>query len=120
MLTIGRSLLVNPDLLLLDEPSEGLSPLVVEGLLEQVGALKREGLTILLAEQGVGFSLALADRESSSKLTGSATGAKPAGRPAPASATWARPLPSRSSSSMASPRTLQPTSVTILPGPVER
>jgi branched-chain amino acid transport system ATP-binding protein len=62
MLTIGRSLLGNPDLLLLDEPSEGLAPLVVESLLEQVGALKREGLTILLAEQGVQFSLALADR----------------------------------------------------------
>jgi branched-chain amino acid transport system ATP-binding protein len=62
MLTIGRTLLVNPELLLLDEPSEGLSPLVVQGLLEQVATLKREGLTILLAEQGVGFSLALADR----------------------------------------------------------
>jgi branched-chain amino acid transport system ATP-binding protein len=62
MLTIGRTLMGNPELLLLDEPSEGLAPLVVENLLEQVGALKREGLTILLAEQGVDFSLALADR----------------------------------------------------------
>ncbi len=62
MLTIGRSLLTNPELLLLDEPSEGLAPLVVESLLEQIGRLKREGLTILLAEQGVDFSLALADR----------------------------------------------------------
>ncbi len=62
MLTIGRSLMGNPELLLLDEPSEGLAPLVVESMLEQIGRLKREGLTILLAEQGVDFSLALADR----------------------------------------------------------
>lgn len=62
MLTIGRTLMGNPELLLLDEPSEGLAPLVVENLLEQVERLKREGLTILLAEQGVDFSLALADR----------------------------------------------------------
>ena len=62
MLTIGRTLMGNPELLLLDEPSEGLAPLVVENMLEQVGRLKREGLTILLAEQGVDFSLALADR----------------------------------------------------------
>jgi branched-chain amino acid transport system ATP-binding protein len=62
MLTIGRTLMCNPELLLLDEPSEGLAPLVVEHLLQQVGALKRAGLTILLAEQGVEFSLALADR----------------------------------------------------------
>ena len=55
MLTIGRTLMGNPELLLLDEPSEGLAPLVVENLLQQVGLLKREGLTILLAEQGVDF-----------------------------------------------------------------
>jgi branched-chain amino acid transport system ATP-binding protein len=61
MLTIGRTLMGNPELLLLDEPSEGLAPLVVESLLEQVGRLKRQGLTILLAEQGLHFSLALAD-----------------------------------------------------------
>ncbi len=62
MLTIGRTLMGNPELLLLDEPSEGLAPLVVEALLEQVAELKRQGLTILLAEQGLHFSLALADR----------------------------------------------------------
>jgi branched-chain amino acid transport system ATP-binding protein len=62
MLTIARTLMGNPELLLLDEPSEGLAPLVVASLLEQVGELKRQGLTILLAEQGVEFSLALADR----------------------------------------------------------
>ncbi len=62
MLTIARTLMGNPTLLLLDEPSEGLAPLVVDHLLEQVMRLKREGLTILLAEQNVEFSLALADR----------------------------------------------------------
>ena len=61
MLTIGRTLMGNPELLLLDEPSEGLAPLVVEALLEQVTRLKSQGLTILLAEQGLHFSLALAD-----------------------------------------------------------
>jgi branched-chain amino acid transport system ATP-binding protein len=62
MLTIARTLTGNPDLLLLDEPSEGLAPVIVENLLAQVTRLKTEGLTILLAEQGVDFSLALADR----------------------------------------------------------
>jgi branched-chain amino acid transport system ATP-binding protein len=62
MLTIARTLMGNPELLLLDEPSEGLAPLVVEHLRAQVATLKREGLTILLAEQAVEFTLALADR----------------------------------------------------------
>jgi len=62
MLTVARTLMGNPELLLLDEPSEGLAPLVVESLLDNVRALKAEGVTILLAEQGVDFSLALADR----------------------------------------------------------
>jgi branched-chain amino acid transport system ATP-binding protein len=62
MLTIARTLMGNPELLLLDEPSEGLAPVIVENMLEQVQRLKREGLTILLAEQGLDFSLALADR----------------------------------------------------------
>jgi branched-chain amino acid transport system ATP-binding protein len=62
MLTIARTLMGNPDLLLLDEPSEGLAPLVVEALLARIGELKAQGLTILLAEQGIEFSLALADR----------------------------------------------------------
>jgi branched-chain amino acid transport system ATP-binding protein len=62
MLTIARTLMGNPELLLLDEPSEGLAPLVVEALLANIRELKNQGLTILLAEQGVHFSLALADR----------------------------------------------------------
>jgi branched-chain amino acid transport system ATP-binding protein len=62
MLTIARTLMGNPELLLLDEPSEGLAPLVVDHLREQIGHLKEQGLTILLAEQNVGFCLELADR----------------------------------------------------------
>jgi len=62
MLTIARTLMGNPELLLLDEPSEGLAPLVVKALLDDIRALKERGVTILLAEQGVDFSLALADR----------------------------------------------------------
>lgn len=62
MLTIARTLMGNPDLLLLDEPSEGLAPVIVENMLEQIQRLKKEGLTILLAEQGLEFSLSLADR----------------------------------------------------------
>ncbi len=62
MLTIARTLMGNPELLLLDEPSEGLAPLVVEMLRERIAELKAQGLTILLAEQGVDFALSLADR----------------------------------------------------------
>ena len=62
MLTIARTLMGNPELLLLDEPSEGLAPLVVDHLKEQINRLKRDGLTILLAEQNVDFCLDLADR----------------------------------------------------------
>ncbi len=62
MLTIARTLMGNPELLLLDEPSEGLAPLVVEHMKEQIARLKGEGLTILLAEQNVEFSLDLANR----------------------------------------------------------
>jgi len=62
MLTIARTLMGNPELLLLDEPSEGLAPLVVDQLHDKIGELKGQGLTILLAEQRVDFALALADR----------------------------------------------------------
>src|SRR5204863_391064 len=62
MLTIARTLMGNPQLLLLDEPSEGLAPIVVDHLRDQIARLKREGLTILLAEQNTEFSLSLADR----------------------------------------------------------
>jgi branched-chain amino acid transport system ATP-binding protein len=62
MLTIARTLTGNPELLLLDEPSEGLAPLVVDTLGDKIAELKAQGLTILLAEQRVDFALALADR----------------------------------------------------------
>ncbi len=62
MLTIARTLMGNPDLLLLDEPSEGLAPLVVELLGKQLGRLKESGLTIVLAEQNVRFVTGLGDR----------------------------------------------------------
>ncbi|HET9219710.1 MAG TPA: ATP-binding cassette domain-containing protein, partial [Terriglobia bacterium] len=62
MLTIGRSLLTNPDLLLLDEPTEGLAPLIVEAMREQIGTLRKEGLSVLLAEQSLDFVLSLSDR----------------------------------------------------------
>ncbi|HYB44502.1 MAG TPA: ABC transporter ATP-binding protein [Candidatus Methylomirabilis sp.] len=62
MLTIARTLMGNPELLLLDEPSEGLAPMVVEHMKTQIARLKAQGLTILLAEQNVGFCLDLADR----------------------------------------------------------
>jgi branched-chain amino acid transport system ATP-binding protein len=62
MLTIGRTLMGNPELLLLDEPSEGLAPLIVEQLRQRVAELKATGLSIVLAEQNLRFVLALADR----------------------------------------------------------
>src|SRR5262249_223843 len=62
MLTIARTLMCNPELLLLDEPSEGLAPVVVASLLTQVERLKRQGLTLLLAHHGPEFALAVADR----------------------------------------------------------
>jgi branched-chain amino acid transport system ATP-binding protein len=62
MLTIGRTLMGNPDLLLLDEPSEGLAPLIVRDLGRQIGRLREQGLTILLCEQNAKFASKLADR----------------------------------------------------------
>ena len=62
MLTIARTLMGNPEILLLDEPSEGLAPIVVETLREQLGRLKASGLTMVLAEQNVRFVSDLGDR----------------------------------------------------------
>lgn len=62
MLAIARTLMGNPDLLLLDEPSEGLAPLVVQDILDQLKKLKQTGVTVLLSEQNLKFSLQLADR----------------------------------------------------------
>ena len=61
MLTIARSLMNNPSILLLDEPSEGLAPKVVEDLRDQVKLLKDSGLSIVLAEQNLNFVLYLSD-----------------------------------------------------------
>jgi branched-chain amino acid transport system ATP-binding protein len=62
MLTVARTLMGNPRLLLLDEPSEGLAPVIVRALGDQIAALKRQGLTILLSEQSLAFAARLADR----------------------------------------------------------
>jgi branched-chain amino acid transport system ATP-binding protein len=61
MLAIGRALMSRPRLLLLDEPSLGLAPILVDQILQIVGGLKREGLTILLIEQNARAALAIAD-----------------------------------------------------------
>lgn len=62
MLAIGRGLMAEPRLLILDEPSLGLSPLLVEEMFALIGRLNAEGLAILLVEQNVVQSLALAHR----------------------------------------------------------
>ena len=62
MLTISRTLMGNPDLILLDEPSEGLAPIIVKVLGDFIDLLKREGTTVLLSEQNVRFSLKHSDR----------------------------------------------------------
>jgi len=62
MVAFARALLTNPDLLLLDEPSEGLAPLIVHEIGRVIGELKRSGLSILLVEQNLNLALTLADR----------------------------------------------------------
>ena len=62
MLTIGRTLMGNPSLLLLDEPVEGVAPVVVQELTRQIRALKTMGLTILFAEQNMHFATEISDR----------------------------------------------------------
>ena len=62
MLTIARTLMGNPSAILLDEPSEGLAPVIVEAMARTVLDLKKEGLTVLLSEQNLRFATAVADR----------------------------------------------------------
>ena len=63
MLAIGRALVTNPRILVMDEPSEGLAPAVIEGLIETFKLLEKEGLAILLIEQNLGVATALAERQ---------------------------------------------------------
>jgi branched-chain amino acid transport system ATP-binding protein len=62
MVAIARTLMGNPDLLLLDEPSEGLAPLMIGALLQRLRTLKQTGATVLLSEQNLRFATELADR----------------------------------------------------------
>jgi branched-chain amino acid transport system ATP-binding protein len=62
MLAIARTLMGNPSLLLLDEPSEGLAPTIVERMIEAILTMKRQGLSLLLSEQNVRFAGLVADR----------------------------------------------------------
>ncbi|HET7635029.1 MAG TPA: ABC transporter ATP-binding protein [Burkholderiales bacterium] len=62
MLSIARPLLLNPSLMLLDEPSQGLAPLIVKEVMQVVKRMREEGLSVLLVEQNVPLSLSVADR----------------------------------------------------------
>jgi len=62
ILSITRALMGNPELLMLDEPTEGLAPIVVEGLVDAIHKLKEERMTVLLVEQNLNVALELSDR----------------------------------------------------------
>jgi branched-chain amino acid transport system ATP-binding protein len=62
MLAIGRALLLNPSLLVLDEPSEGLAPMIVEGIVKTLRSVRDNGLSILIVEQNINVALDVADR----------------------------------------------------------
>ncbi len=63
MLAIGRALLTNPKLLIMDEPSEGLAPAIIENMIDVFKHLEAEGLSILLIEQNLGVATSLAKRQ---------------------------------------------------------
>jgi branched-chain amino acid transport system ATP-binding protein len=62
MLTVARTLMTNPRLILLDEPGEGLAPLVIKAMKDQLGEIKKLGVTMLICEHNVGLATALSDR----------------------------------------------------------
>ena len=62
MLTVARTLMGNPFLVLLDEPSEGVAPIIVEQMANTIVELKKEGLSVLLSEQNIHFARTVADR----------------------------------------------------------
>lgn len=62
MLTIARTLMGNPRLILLDEPSEGISPLIVEQMAQVIGEMKSRGLAVMVSEQNLHFARLVADR----------------------------------------------------------
>jgi branched-chain amino acid transport system ATP-binding protein len=61
MLAIGRAMMTNPDCLIMDEPSEGLAPIIIQGLWDAIAKLKQEGLSILLVEQNTALALKVVD-----------------------------------------------------------
>ena len=61
MLAIGRGLMTNPDCLIMDEPSEGLAPMIIQSVWQAIGKLRQEGLSILLVEQNAALAVQLID-----------------------------------------------------------
>ncbi len=77
MLAIGRALMSKPRLLLLDEPSFGLAPILVEQMFEMIAEINRQGVTVLLVEQNVRAALELAQRAyvvENGRIVGQGTG----------------------------------------------
>ena len=62
MLAIGRALMAEPQMILLDEPSLGLAPIIVDGIFSLIQTINRQGITILLVEQNANMALSIADR----------------------------------------------------------
>ena len=62
MLSIARTLMGNPELIILDEPSEGLAPVIVKQLAQTIQKIKTEGISVLMAEQNLNFAKSVGDR----------------------------------------------------------